>query len=424
VPEGLAGLSRNELAALGREYLLAGHLIDRAGMPHVLARFGRDAMRDVAIEEWMGASPVYTRRVQRALDFGGDDVATIFKGMQLDIGAPHEFMDFRYMVHDATHGEFWLAHCGALLDVEPLGEDFVVAMCHDIEDPTFDATACATNPRARMRPIHRPPRRPEEREGAGHHPHCHWVVDIDWAADPVPEPPAAEVVARSRAARVTTDSTGGDGTGGGRTDYAGRFDPDFRLEHLSRSALLVALDEVCLQGHVLVHSFLRAIERRFGPAAARELGTKQFTGIAGLTAERLARSRGIWCGGAGADRLFAEAAVAEVLALHPAFHPRSYVDLELTLSSEGVVVSVGDCPALEEVDGWSWLALLDDAASGPLDALVRAVDPRARCRPCGPPSGRRLAWEVVIDPAHDPAPEAPEVTLTKFSRGATFAFSS
>ena len=50
-------------------------------------------------------------------------------------------------------------HCGALMDVEPMGDDFVVAMCHHIEDPTFDATACATNPRARMRPIHRPPRR-------------------------------------------------------------------------------------------------------------------------------------------------------------------------------------------------------------------------------------------------------------------------
>jgi hypothetical protein len=156
-------VTRDELAGLLREYLLCGHLIDRAGMPHLVATHGRDAMRDVAIEEWRGASPLYTRRTQRLLGFGGGDVETVFKGMQVDIGAPPQFMDFRYKVVDEGHGEFWLAHCGALMDVEPLGDDFVVAMCHHIEDPTFDATACATDPRARMTPIHRPPRHPADR---------------------------------------------------------------------------------------------------------------------------------------------------------------------------------------------------------------------------------------------------------------------
>ena len=72
-------------------------------------------------------------------------------------------MDFRYRVVDHDYGEFWLDHCGALMDVEPMGPDFVVAMCHDIEDPTFDATAIATNARAQVRPIHRPPRVPADR---------------------------------------------------------------------------------------------------------------------------------------------------------------------------------------------------------------------------------------------------------------------
>src|SRR3954453_14479070 len=112
-------------AELGREYLLAGHLIDRAGMPHVIGEFGREVMQAVAIDEWMGASPVYTRRIRRALGISGEDVAAIFKGMQFDIGAPHEFMDFRYSVSGPDHGEFYLASCGALMDVEPMGEDFV-----------------------------------------------------------------------------------------------------------------------------------------------------------------------------------------------------------------------------------------------------------------------------------------------------------
>ncbi|SGE32276.1 Uncharacterised protein [Mycobacterium tuberculosis] len=143
-----AGLSRSELAVLLPELLLIGQLIDRSGMAWCIQAFGRQEMLQIAIEEWAGASPIYTKRMQKALNFEGDDVPTIFKGLQLDIGAPPQFMDFRFTLHDRWHGEFHLDHCGALLDVEPMGDDYVVGMCHTIEDPTFDATAIATNPRA------------------------------------------------------------------------------------------------------------------------------------------------------------------------------------------------------------------------------------------------------------------------------------
>ena len=65
----LADLDRPLLATLIPEYLLCGQLIDRAGMPHAISAFGREGMRDVAIEEWMAASPVYSKRMQRALGF-------------------------------------------------------------------------------------------------------------------------------------------------------------------------------------------------------------------------------------------------------------------------------------------------------------------------------------------------------------------
>ena len=176
----LTDLSRAALARLGREWLMHGHLQDRVAMPMVHAGRPREEMEQVAIAEWMAASPVYSRRTQRALRFGAGDVATIVKNIQLDIGAPHHFLDFRSTVHDSHHGEFFLAHCGALMDVEPMGAEYVQGMCHTIEDPTFDATAVATNPRAQVRPVHRPPRVPAER-----HPHCHWTITIDESADPV-----------------------------------------------------------------------------------------------------------------------------------------------------------------------------------------------------------------------------------------------
>ena len=146
-----AALSRNELATLVPELLLIGQLIDRSGMAWCISAWGREEMVQIAIEEWAASSPLYTKRMQKALKYEGIDVITIFKGLQLDIGAPPQFMDFRYTVHDRWHGEFHLDHCGALLDVEPMGEDYV--------------RACATT--SRTPPSTPPPSPPTARPRSG-----------------------------------------------------------------------------------------------------------------------------------------------------------------------------------------------------------------------------------------------------------------
>jgi len=261
----LTRLSRHALAVLGREWLLHGHLQDRIGMPQVMATATREQMQEIAIVEWMAASPVYSRRMQRAMKFEPGTVATILKNIQLDIGAPHHFMDFRCRVHDDDHGEFWLAHCGALMDVEPMGEEFVQGMCHDIEDPTFDATAAMSNPRAQIRPVHRPPRTPADR-----HPHCHWTVTIVPEADPVEPHPNAAIVGASKIASIDVEVPEADAEPGGWADYSGEFDPDFELEDLSHSALVVVLQEVAVQSHVLFRCYLLAVAQAFGDEKARK----------------------------------------------------------------------------------------------------------------------------------------------------------
>lgn len=403
----LGKLSRRALVPLAREYMLAAHLQDRAGIPQVLSRHGMAPMREIAIEEWMGASPIYTRRMQRMFGFEGSDVPTIFKGMQLDVGAPHQFLDFTFRVHDPEHGEFWLPYCGALMDVEPMGEEMVVGMCHTIEDPTFDATAVATNPRAQVRPIHRPPRQPADRV-----PHCHWRVTIEHGADPVSEIPLTEKVRQSRLARVALPVREAAEPGGWR-DYSGPFDPGFQLEDLSHDALVRVAEEFCVQGHLLVRAFMMSIASRWGEEDAREVAGAQWVGIAGVAAERLRASLGI----EGDDA----SAIAKLLQAHPSFRPRAYCDLHVERQGDEVLCWIGDCDALAEGDSFSWFALLGERPHRALDAIVRVVNPRARCEPASVP-GARVAWRVVIDPAATPAREPNEVKLTKFSKGASFAF--
>jgi hypothetical protein len=394
-------LDHEELATLVKEHLLAGHLIDRAGMPVVTAH-GLDVMRDIAIDEWMGASPIYTKRTQRLLGFEGDTVEACFKAMQLEIGAPPEFMDFRYTVVDDHEGLFHLDHCGALMDVEPMGEAFVVAMCHDIEDPTFDATGWATNPRLRMRPVHRPPRAPADR-----HPHCAWEVTIDESREPTPEPPQLARIAATQAATLPLTSVDSEsGERDGLLDYSKPLDADLEVREFATPLLRAFDEEACLQGQLLAISFMAAVDDRLGEEVAVDALARQFTGVAGAVAERLQRAFGL--GGDVDD-------VATVFSLHPAFRPAAYVDWQVAVDGDVVRLALGDCPARREDGVTSWMGLLAAGHDQALSAIATGVDPHWAVRPDGD-----CRW--VVEPTDEPVEEPGEVTLVKFSTGVTFGF--
>ncbi|OBA76403.1 hypothetical protein A5641_21980 [Mycobacterium sp. 1554424.7] len=391
-----ARLSRQELSVLVPELLLIGHMIDRSGMAWCITEFGREEMVQIAIEEWAGASPVYTKRMQRALNYEGDDVPTIFKGLQLDIGAPPQFMDFRYTIHDRWHGEFQLDHCGALLDVEPMGDEYVFGMCHTIEDPTFDATAVATNPRAQMRPIHRPPRVPADR-----HPHCAWTVVIDESYPQAQSIPALDIVRQTRAATWELDPV--DRSDEGQADYSGPLLSDFDFEAFSHSALVRMADEVCLQMHLLYLSFAIAVRARAAnDDQAVGVCTRGLTGLAGLASERIHRALRLPGGIEGTRR---------VLELHPLLNPAGYVVAETAQNR----LIVHRSPAHE--DG-AWISLCSPASAQPLQAIATAVDPRLEVRV----DGTNTDWTAELVETDSAAKELPEVQVAKVSRGSTFQF--
>jgi hypothetical protein len=392
-----AQLSRRELAVLVPELLLIGHMIDRSGMAWCIKEFGHDEMLQIAIEEWAGASPIYTKRMQRALNFEGDDVPTIFKGLQLDIGAPPQFMDFRYTVQDRWHGEFHLDQCGALLDVEPMGDQYVFGMCHTIEDPTFDATAVATNPRAQMRPIHRPPRVPPDR-----HPHCAWTVVIDESYPAAAGIPALDIVRQTRAA--TWELDGIDRSEDGLADYSGPLLSDLDFGAFSHSALVRMADEVCLQMHLLYLSFAIAVRARAGADAelATSVGTRQLIGVAGLGAERIQRALSLPDGVEGALR---------VLEFHSLLNPAGYVVAETAANRLIVHRSPGH-------DDGAWISLCSPESVQPLQAIATAVDPHIQVRV----SGTSTDWTAELVETDTAATELPEVMVAKVSRGSSFEF--
>jgi len=402
MPSAYADLTREQLARLLPEILLAGQFVDRAGMPWAIIHLGQEEMAQVACDEWMGASPIYTQRMQRALQYVGDDVVTIFKGLQLDCGAPPEYMDFRYELETPMKGYFELAHCGALMDVEPMGADMAKLMCHDMEDPTFDATAIATNPKARMRPIHRPPRRPED-VAADTRPHCRWVVYIDPAEDDLPIPEATVDMRTRRIATLELDPI--DPADEGRHAYDGDMVADIDFTEYSHSALVRMADEVAIQLHLLDQAFARAIRLRIPDDEAKvaEILTNQAMGFAASAAMR-------WVPLLDLPRTLEGAAY--LVAMHPIFNPRAYVDV----STDGARVTVSRSAAHDDRD--SWPTLVGPGRPEVLQAIVRELDPAFDVEITGSDD----AWTATVVHGVAPEKEPTPVAFAKMSKGNTWEF--
>ncbi len=385
----LEQLPRDQLLAVAHEYMLVAMLANQATLPQTIAAGGTlDDLNQVAIDLWMGASPAYTSRMRRLMGIEGDDVPTIMKALQLDVGFVHQYMDVHYQVNDPLHGEFWLAHCGALLNVEPHGEERVVGMCHTIEDPTFDATAYATNPRARIRPIHRPPRVPADRE-----PHCHWTIIIDPANEPVGPARLSQQIAQMPLASLSIEPRPpGDG-------YQGAFDPKFRLADCSDATLAAVAREFAVQNHLLMASAEVALGERFGVDRARELMAEAWLATAWVGSVRLR------------DVLGGDVDLPAILALHPAIPPGFSRAIEFrddhvhcTLTPESA--------ALLDTDQPGWIGALARGETAGMQGVVQAIDARADVRTVRVEDGC-VVIDVHLDPNADPAPEPAVVAFMR-----------
>jgi hypothetical protein len=345
----LESLPRERLLAIAHEYMLGGMLGSPGGSATLAAAaIDPEAGTAIVIEEWMGASPVYTGRMRRLMGIEGHDVPAIMKALQLDMGFVHGFMNVAYSVDPANsnYGEFWLLHCGALLMVEPAGEAAVFHMCHTIEDPTFDATALATNPRARIRPIHRPPRVPADK-----HPHCHWTIEISDAHEPVGPIPLTEYVSTLPLSRVPNANTGAD-MAGLFADYRGPFRPDFRLSQLTDGALAAVAREFQMQLHLKAaanEASIAAHSRKDIGQAAMDEG---WITPAWIVGERLAKA---------VDLGSSPEAVGKLLALTPVLPPG--FDRGITVDGDRITATF-----TPTVDG-----LLDPEHPGLVGSLARGA---------------------------------------------------
>ena len=400
-------LERPELIALAHEQMLSGLLAVKAITPLLFVNgdLPLEEQPLLSIDQWMGASPVYSARLKEAMFFDGNDVPTIFKALQLDVGFVHQYMDVRYQVNSQWEGEFWLPHCGALLDVEPFGEEMVFNMCHTIEDPTFDATALAHNPKARIRPIHRPPRIPVNRA-----PHCQWTLKIDEANDPVPAIPRTEEVAALALASIANPRSGD--RSDGRDDYSGDFDPEFRLNGLSTSALRSLVTEFMVQTHLLVASNELALESRVDLETARRLQDNGWESLSWILAERLVGNLDI---GTGPE------AVASALSLSATLPPGFDRHVELDANHLSLTLTSTN-PGLLDPEHPGWVGSLARGQLLGIESSVRGagMEPAASTIAVGA-NDVHVELDLAPAPADRVEPDSVQLSRIGLSSGWRFA---
>jgi hypothetical protein len=386
------------LARYGREMMLANHIHDRAALSQVALNQGQQAQTAVACDEWMASSPIYNARNRAVLKIEGDDVATAFKCFQVDIGAPHNFLNFHYDVVASDEGYFWTTHCGPynhvrrMTHADPAME---TQICHHMEDPTFDATVMAVNPRMRCRPVFRPPHGEVPAGGP-----CRWRVAITRDIGLVEDNPFLEIVRNSRAATfqfapITPDADG-------LVDYSGPFKRDFVLEDLAHNVLARQCKEFALDVALLNRACYTSVASRWGEEAMLAMAREQWHAMAPLVVHRLRKTFGI----AGDDM----GAMLKVLQLNP-FLPPEYLRLGLKQVDDSLArVWLEDCEALREEDARGIVSLLTHYPATPgFDAMAQAVNPLARVREVAASSipGARIAWELFIDPQATPGEPSP-----------------
>ena len=209
-------------------------------------------------------------------------MVTIFKGLQLDIGAPPQFMDFRYAVQDPV-----ARHLPPRPLRRPDGRRADGRVLRALDVPRHRGPDVRRH-RGRHQPARagaaRPPspaRCPRDaRRTARGRSRSRTTTRGD------AHPRAASSSSRARPPRSSSTRSGRARV----SDYAGPLLSDLDFGAFSHSALVRLADEVCLQMHLLVLGFLRALAQRGDAAQVREIATKQLVGIAGVAAERLHRA--------------------------------------------------------------------------------------------------------------------------------------
>ena len=252
-------------------------------------------------------------------------------------------------------------------------------MCHHIEDPTFDATAGGDQP-ARAGAAASTARR-------AYPPTACRTATGGCASSPT-RPRSTEIALdrQACAARAWRSSRcptrAGDRSRRPRRLRRSRSIPDLELEDFSASAAAArSADEFCLQGHLLVRTFMMAIAERWGDDAAREIAAPP------MGRHRRARRRACRRGDGHRRRRSRTRSPSSFSSTRPSTRAPTSTCTSSTRAT-GSAAGSATAPRSPRTTPTPGSRCSADEPHRALDAIARAVNPRARMRALRRPRAR------------------------------------
>jgi hypothetical protein len=136
-------------------------------------RFGDRAAFDYDREIWQTGTLNEVRRVAKALNITGNDVAALFKYFQFSPGFGVLF-DIDWDLKDMNHGIMTVTRCNGVIWWERTGDHALQKFtCEEIEIPMFQRVASYFNPRMKATALKLPPRKSEQDIA------CRWEFKVE-----------------------------------------------------------------------------------------------------------------------------------------------------------------------------------------------------------------------------------------------------
>jgi len=163
--------------ALVRLWQAAGKLyvgLDGLWYSLIRERYGEDTARELDRELWRREAPLEVRRNREAMNIWGDDVESVLKFLQVDIGGGAIFPEFTCEMKDKNTGILTIKRCLGLEYYERHGEtELQKHACEVLDLEGFEQAAQLFNPNIKVRALKLPPRKSKDEIA------CQWEFKLE-----------------------------------------------------------------------------------------------------------------------------------------------------------------------------------------------------------------------------------------------------
>lgn len=166
--------SKEQLVRLLYAWWNIGLRIDTLWHQIVSEKVSEKIARECDTEMWVRIAPEEIAFMRDALNVRGNDVASLWKVQQHDIGMPQGLFDLTWDLKNPNHGILTIHRCGGYeRRLVFNGEEYCRWMCEVLDGEGYPGYVKAFNPNMEVRPLKQPPKKnPDE-------PHCQWEYKLD-----------------------------------------------------------------------------------------------------------------------------------------------------------------------------------------------------------------------------------------------------